>query len=163
MSVNKDTITQCLNRASTFLELLSTCNDCAEIFIDYNHLRYPYISLLIMLVKCDNIIENCDNHLFDIIAEATMDVNSIIYGVTNLEKDLVSFRVKCGDGWLEYGYILTKSTLSAQYVMKGYTISYTGKRFNVESLDKAYIDKLYRYIDVLVKKALTIIEQEGLI
>lgn len=161
--MSKDAITQCLNNAFAFLELLSTCNDCAEIFVDYSHLRYPYISLLVMLVKCDNLIENCDNHLFDIVVEATMDVNSVMYGIANLEKDLVNFRIKCNDGWFEYGYILARSTQSAQYVVKGYTITYPGKRFSVESLDKAFIDKLHRYVDVLVKKAYAIIEQEGLI
>ncbi|MEM1526172.1 MAG: hypothetical protein QXZ41_03835 [Ignisphaera sp.] len=160
--MSKDTIMQCLNKASAFLELISTCNDCAEFFIDYNPLRYPYISLLIMLIKCDNIIENCYNHLFDGVIEATIDISSVLYGVTNLEKDFVNFRIKCDEGWLEYGYVPARSMHLLPYVVKGFTVTYSGRRFVIESMDTNFINKLHKFVDALVKKASTIIDQEGL-
>lgn len=162
MFMSKDTITQCLNKASTFLELVSTCNDCAEFFVDYSSLRYPYISLLIMLMKCDNLIENCYNHLFDVVIEATMDINSVLHGITNLEEDFVNFRIKCDEGWLEYGYVPARSMQLVPYVVKGFTMAYSGRRFVIESLDANFINKLHKFADALVKKVSTIIEQEGL-
>lgn len=162
--MSKDVVIQCINKASKIIEVVLSCNDCVELFVDYNPLRYPYASFFVMLIKCDRdneYLENCSD-MYNVIIEATLTIDSVFKEVLDLHEDFTNIKVKCGDGWFEYGYTVQRTTQSVGYAFKGFTVVYGGRRYTVESIDQVFMNKLCTGLTSLVKKVREIMDQEGI-
>lgn len=152
----------CLDRAVNTMKNMLDCDDCAEVYVDYNPLRYPYISLYIILAKCNSAIEYCEDQLYDIVVELTTTIDAVGKNLVELDKDVVYLRIKCGEGWLEYGYAIPKAQ-GIPYIIRGFTVIYHGKKIFIESVDQSFIDILNKTISLLIVKAGRIMDLEGLI
>lgn len=161
--MSKDIELQCLDCVMSIANHILNCDDCAEVYVDYSLLRYPYVSLVAILTKCSSTAnEYCKDKLYDVVLELTITIDIIDKGLTNLDKDLTNLRIKCNEGWLEYGYTIPKMH-SVPYVTKGFTLLYHGKKLSIESINQKFTDTLYKVLNLVITKARHIMELDGII
>uniref|UniRef100_A0A7C2Z1M7 Uncharacterized protein n=1 Tax=Ignisphaera aggregans TaxID=334771 RepID=A0A7C2Z1M7_9CREN len=162
--MSKEVIINCVNNATKLLETMLRCSDCIELYVDYSLLRYPYASVLGMMLKCNDSVQSCNDLLYSIVFEATFDLdNTIFQRPQGLEKSIVSCRIMCGEGWLEYGYVLPRAHQGVQHVSKGFTLFLGGRRLSIDAIDEGFAELLEKLLEVLIPRIRTIMESEGMI
>lgn len=163
MAIDKEMVSSCINFIGKLVELISSCSNCVEIYPEYSLLRYPYIYLSVILVNCNDILEDCNRHLYDPILETTVIVDTIDKDALDFEKDMAILRVKCHDCWLEYGYTIVRTSSGMPYVSKGFTLICGGKKVVIDLEHKCVTDWLNRMMSLVIRRAKDIMESEGYI
>lgn len=161
--MSRDIASQCIENVSRIIERAMSCIDCFEVYVDYNVLRHPYTTIFMMLLKCDKQPGDCEENLYGIVMEVVLNIDVLSKNILDIEKDVIIIRIKCGDGWLEYGYGVQKSSQSIAHLSKSFSILYGGRRYSMESIDKNLIERLSSYLTFLTRKVREIIEGEGVI
>ena len=162
MSVNKDFVAECLNATEKLYELVTKCENCLDVYVDYSLLRYPYISISAVLTSCNSNSAECHQNLYENVLELVLDIESLYKDLLSLE-DIVVFRAKCGSGVLEYSYTLTRSSTGVQHVAKGITVVYENRRSPIQATDTTIINTIANIANALARKARSILEMEGIV
>jgi hypothetical protein len=161
--MSRDVVAQCIDNVSKIIEIITSCSDCFEVYIDFNPLRYPYVSIFVMLTKCEELPEACATDSYSIVMEMVLKVDLFLKDVIDLERDVTDIRISCRDGWFEYGFTVQRSSQSIAYSIKGFSVVYGGRRYSVESIDRALVEKLSSSIKTLIRRAWEVMDQEGII
>lgn len=161
--MSKDVVSQCVSVVEGLVDAIARCADCVDVFVDYFHLRHPYLSISVVLMKCNNSVKNCDKHLYNVVLELTTSIESLYSDSPDLEKDVAVLRIRCDDGWLEYGYGAQRSVAGVPYTAKGFQVVYGGKKAPTQLVDSGLIGRLAEAVSAVVRAARSVMESEGLL
>lgn len=160
--MDENNVSQCMNSIDKIIDIIATCVQCIDIYIDYSLLRYPYIILSLMLMNCNNVSGGCEKHLYDIIIELGLNIESIHKGFVDIDKDMIFLRAKCFDSWFEYGYTVSNTLMGTSHIAREFTIFHRGKRIRIEPSTNL-VSRLRNMLNILIERARAVIESEGII
>ncbi len=145
-----------------FLSCLEKRCECIAIYIDYSALRYPVANIYGYITPCEEALPELEKFVGEIFLEITTTINLI----TNFDvlknnpfEHITSLRIRCGNGWISYGYMPTRSQYGVPYVTKNwFHVSEEGEItvINIEELR----EMLVKLVGLVIEIAKKIFEHE---
>ncbi|MEL9939570.1 MAG: hypothetical protein QW632_03310 [Ignisphaera sp.] len=145
------------------LECIEKDCGCIALYLDYNEIRYPVLSIYGYIVPCDSMPPALEELVGDIFLELVTTIDSVtnIGNVgSNLMDNVIMLMTRCSSGWIRYGYASTRSAQTVPNVSKAWLyISDDGEQkilSQVEEFASVFL-KLIRFV---FKKVREILENE---
>lgn len=138
--------------------------ECIAIYLDYNEIRYPVLSVYGYIVPCDSIPPALEEFVGDIFLElvTTVDLVTNIDNIgSNLMDNVIMLMTRCSSGWIRYGYASIRSAQNVPNVSKVWLyISDDGEQRTLSQVEEEFVNIFLKLIRFVFKKVREILENE---
>ncbi|MEM0026515.1 MAG: hypothetical protein QXT53_01085 [Ignisphaera sp.] len=145
------------------MECIEKGCECIAIYLDYNEIHYPILSIYGYIVPCDNMPSVLEEFVGDIFLELVTTID-LITNLDNTKPSLTdkvtSLIVRCSSGWIRYGYTSIKSAQGVPNVSKVLLyISDEGEQKILSQAEES-VNTLSKLVRLVVERVREILENE---